>query len=34
MSLEGINVKKLTPMLRHWLSIRQKFDEDYLIAYS
>ncbi|MFW9899589.1 MAG: DNA mismatch repair protein MutS [Candidatus Thorarchaeota archaeon] len=33
MSLEGINVKKLTPMLRHWLSIRQKFDEDYLIAY-
>jgi len=33
MSIDDIYGKKLTPMLRHWLSIRKKYDEKYLIAY-
>ncbi|MHA1661168.1 MAG: DNA mismatch repair protein MutS [Promethearchaeota archaeon] len=33
MTIENIDAKKLTPMLKHWYSIRQKYDEKFLIAY-
>ncbi len=31
--MEEIDPKKLTPMLKHWYSIRKRFPSDYLIAY-
>ena len=31
--MEEINVKKLTPMLKHWYSIRKRFPSDFLISY-
>ncbi|MFW9879996.1 MAG: DNA mismatch repair protein MutS [Candidatus Thorarchaeota archaeon] len=31
--MEEINPKKLTPMLKHWYSIRKRFPPDHLIAY-
>ncbi|MFX1500124.1 MAG: DNA mismatch repair protein MutS [Promethearchaeota archaeon] len=31
--MEEIEPKKLTPMLKHWYSIRKRFPSDYLIAY-
>ena len=33
MPFEEIDAKNLTPMLKHWYSIRQKYDEKFLIAY-
>jgi len=33
MTLDGINEKKRTPMMRHWASIRKKYPAKYLIAY-
>ncbi len=31
--MKEINEKKLTPMLKHWYSIRKRFPSDYLISY-
>ena len=31
--MEEINEKKLTPMLKHWYSVRKRFPSDYLISY-
>ncbi|MHA2390763.1 MAG: DNA mismatch repair protein MutS [Promethearchaeota archaeon] len=31
--MKDINEKKLTPMLKHWYSIRKRFPSEYLIAY-
>jgi len=31
--MEEINPKKLTPMLKHWYSIRKRFPLEHLIAY-
>ncbi|MFW9875771.1 MAG: DNA mismatch repair protein MutS, partial [Candidatus Thorarchaeota archaeon] len=31
--MKELNERKLTPMLRHWYSIRRRFPSDYLIAY-
>lgn len=31
--MKEINEKKLTPMLKHWYSIRKRFPSEYLIAY-
>ncbi|MFX1399510.1 MAG: DNA mismatch repair protein MutS, partial [Promethearchaeota archaeon] len=33
MTLDRINEKKITPMMRHWASIRKKYPAKYLIAY-
>jgi DNA mismatch repair protein MutS len=33
MSFEDIDIKKLTPMMQHWASVRKKYPPEYLIAY-
>jgi len=33
MPFKDIDIKKLTPMMQHWASVRKKYPSEYILAY-